>query len=354
MEIIMEKLKVAIIGLAHVHAQSFVKTFNKYPDKIEWLGCADVIEYDEKEINHRIEINIPKITPPKVYKDYKELLDLKPDIAVICTDIKDHADIVEETMKRDINTIVEKPMAITYEDGMRMVKAYEKSKAKLIINWPVAWFGSFRKAYNLMKEGKIGKPLRFAYRSPATTGPYPVSDYPVEELKKMWWYQKDRGGGAIIDYAGYGCTLATWFLGKKAKRVSAMKKNFTLDFSDVEDYAAFTIDFEDSIALIEASWSTLTSAEIPTGPVIYGEKGVIVCDRYSNVVKVYTSFRAKTPDEIYDVVDFDEDIAIHTINHLTKDTPLHITMTPEFNIKAHSALDAGIRSCESGNGEECK
>mgnify|MGYP000161837941 CR=1 FL=1 len=352
----MRKLKVAIIGLAHVHAQCLYRDFNKYPEQIEWLGCADVPPFDEKGVENRIQMNLPNGKDVKIYDDYKTLLDLNPDIALICTDIKGHADIVEETLARNIHTVVEKPMATTIEEGIRMYRADKKSNATLVINWPVAWFASFRKAYELVKSGVIGIPLRFHYRSPATWGPYDYGKYSAQELSEMWWYQHERGGGSIMDYAGYGCLLPTWFLGGMAERVSGMKKNFLLPFSDVEDYSTFTLDFGNSIGLIEGSWSTLNNGEIPTGPVIYGSEGTIVADRYSNQVKVYKqiSHQSTEADAVYDVEDLEEDIARNVIEHIHHGTPVHELISVEFNLKVMAALDAGIRSCKSGNIETVK
>ena len=91
----------------------------------------------------------------------------------------------------------------------------------------------------------------------------------------------------MCDYAGYGCVLSTWITGKCAKRVYGLKKNFMLPFSDVEDYSVFTIDFGDSVGVIEGSWSTLNNGEIATGPVVFGTEGVIVADRYAPDVKIY-------------------------------------------------------------------
>jgi hypothetical protein len=39
------------------------------------------------------------------------------------------------------------------------------------------------------------------------------------------------------------------------------------------------------------------------------------------------------------------------VNHILKGTPIHEITTPEFNMKAMAAFDAGIRSCESGQTE---
>lgn len=352
----MKKLRVAIIGLAHIHAHNLSQDFNKYPESIEWAGIADVPPYTKEQLEKRLKLNDPQVGDAKLFENYKELLDQSPDLAIICTDIKGHADIVEETLARGIHTVVEKPMATTIEDGVRMYRAAMKSKASLAINWPVAWFNSFRTAYELTKSGIVGQPLRFQYRSPATLGPYPSGKYSNAELSELWWYQHNRGGGSVFDYAGYGCTLATWFLGKTAKKVSGIKKNFLLPFSDVEDYSTFTIDFGSSVAIIEGSWSTLSNGEIPTGPIIYGSEGVIVADRYDKNVKVYKDVipykPSPKPNQIIPVDDLDDNIGQHMINHIHNNAPLHELLTAEFNLKAMAALVAGIRSCKSGNMEK--
>lgn len=49
------------------------------------------------------------------------------DLAVITTDIKDHASAVEETLVMGIHTLVEKTMALDMEDAKRMYRAYKKA-----------------------------------------------------------------------------------------------------------------------------------------------------------------------------------------------------------------------------------
>ena len=41
-------------------------------------------------------------------------------------------------------------------------------------------------------------------------------------------------------------------------------------------------------------------------------------------------------------------VADNMVNHILKGTPIHEITTPEFNMRAMAAFDAGIRSCESG------
>lgn len=348
----MKKLRVAFIGLAHVHVHTLGGEFHRYPDHFELVGAADYYPESEEQRQRHIKLNVPVFLQDKLWDDYKELLKQDIDIAVVTSDVADHAAICEETLAMHIHTVVEKPMALSMEDAKRMYRAHCKSNAQLIINWPVAWFPAFNLAKELADSGVVGKVLRVQYRSPSTRGPYKLGDHTAEELSKLWWYKSDRGGGSICDYAGYGCALATWFTGKTAKRVSGLKKNFFLNFSDVEDYSVFCIDFGDSVGLIEGSWSTMSNGQIPTGPIVYGEEGVIVADRYDKEVKVYKELKpyvtSPGPDEVHLSKESDEALAMNLWGFIKEGKPLHQLITAEFNMQIEAAFDAGIRSCNSG------
>lgn len=347
----MKKLRTAIIGLEHVHVNMFFSNLDKH-EEIEWVGMAEVTPYTEEELQKRLELNAGAVKNIPLYSDYKELLRQNLDLAIICTNVQRHAAVAEETLALGIHTLIEKPMAMTMEDARRMYRAYKKSSAELIINWPIAAFASFNKAKELADSGTVGDILRVQYRSPSTRGPYRLDEHTPEELSKMWWYKREEGGGSIFDYAGYGCVLTAWITGKKAKRVSGFKKNFFLPFSDVEDYSVFTIDFGDCIGLIEGSWSTMNNGEIPTGPVIYGTKGVIVADRFSPEVKVYKDLLpyqpSPKPNEVYTTATSSYCAIDNIADFLIRQKTLHEMLTPEFNMRAEAILDAGRRSCESG------
>lgn len=348
----MKKLRVAFIGMAHIHLDNLSRDFNNHADEVDIIGVADVPPYTQEEREVRIQLNMPKTFDLKIWDDYHELLAQDIDIAVVCTDIKMHGDIVEEILGMNIHVVVDKPMAMDMEDAKRMYRAYRKSKAELVINWPIAWFPAFCKAKELADAGVIGKVMRVHYRSPANTGAYDIRKHDMGELAKLWWYRHECGGGSICDYAGYGCVLSTWIFNKSAKRVSGFKKNFMHAFADIEDYSTFTLDFGDGIGILEGSWSTMNNGQVPTGPIIYGTKGVIVADRYTEDVKVYHELTPHLPsidpDEIYPTGPQTEDVVTNVLNHWNNGTPLHELITPEFNMKAMVAIDAGTRSCETG------
>lgn len=350
----MGKLRAAVIGLDHVHTGTMVDIFSKN-EHTELVGIAEYGDYTEEELRFNLSHHIPDWLKPEVYRDYRELLKQKLDIVVVCTGVNEHADLVEETLALGINTIVEKPMALTMAEAKRMYRAYKASSAQLMINWPIAWIPCFRKVKELADSGVVGDVLRVEYRSPATCGPYLRDEMTPQEFSGLWWYRHDEGGGAIPDYAGYGCVLTTWIAGTAAKRVNGFRKNFLMPFADVEDYATFTVDFGNCIGLIEASWSTQSNGQIPTGPIVYGTEGTIVADRFGTDVKVYKEsdrYRPSCePTEVYTFEEITDGVAENMIDHILNGTPICDMTTPEFNMKAMAAFDAGIRSCESGNTE---
>ena len=141
-----------------------------------------------------------------------------------------------------------------------------------------------------------------------------------------------------------------------AKTVYGLRKNFLMPFTDVEDYSDFIIDFGDAVAQAEGSWSTFSSGEIPTGPIIYGSEGTIVCDRFTNIVKVYKTFKpyvqTPPPEEVITPEPMPNlNLARQLIDFIRDGKPVHEMITLEFNLKQLAAMDAGVRSCESGSAE---
>lgn len=353
----MRKIRVGLFGYAHPHAMALYKIIREYPDDFEFVGLADVPPFDALDYNERYK-NLGKAIsdPGKEVKDYRKLMDMGIDLALVTSDNRSRGDICCELLSHKINVMDEKPMAMDRADAERIISCAKENGAAIITNWPIAWFPAFRKAKELSDSGRIGKIMRVVYRSPATWGPYSYEKggkLPDEEyLSKSWWYNADRGGGSILDYACYGAMLSTWIFGKPAHRVCGVSKNFCTGFSNVEDYSAMILDFGDGVGLLEGSWSTYNCAEIPTGPVIYGTDGVIVCDRHSSIVKVYEgrSHTPVCPTEIIEAGNVKQETVLgkNLLSFLRGEGKIDSMLDAELNLWVVSALDAGRTSSANG------
>lgn len=351
----MKKIRTAFFGLAHPHVGALVKTVANYSDDFEMIGFAeypmpspDPTQY-EKRRKH-----LTEKYGMKEY-DWQELIAQKPDFAVVNSDNASREALCCALLEAGIHVLDEKPMAMTYEAAAHMVKTAKEHGVLMLTNWPIAWFPAFRKAKELADAGKIGKIMRVTYRSPATWGPFSYSPDgqlpPDEELNQSWWYHAENGGGSILDYACYGAMLSTWIFGHQAEKVSGMTKNFGVKFSNVEDYSAMMLDFGDGIGLLEGSWSTYNPGEVPTGPIIHGTEGVIVCDRHTSTVKLYQG-RTHTPMAPTVVIDCGLDrqselLGAH-LAHVLRGGEPDVFLAPETNLAVVAALDAGRESANTG------
>lgn len=135
-----KKLRVAFIGMAHVHVMTLGRDFRRYPEQLDIVGIADYPPYTDEEYELRKKLNVSEDLQFKFWDDYKELLSQNIDIAVVTTDIKDHARATEEILALGINVVVEKPMALDMDDARRMYpccaqkhrRAYHKLAYRLV------------------------------------------------------------------------------------------------------------------------------------------------------------------------------------------------------------------------------
>ncbi|MBO7170481.1 MAG: Gfo/Idh/MocA family oxidoreductase [Clostridia bacterium] len=356
----MKKIRVAFFGLAHPHVGALLQTVANHPEDFEIVGYVeapiptpDQFSYDTWKPGF-VKLGV------KEYESFDALVAEKPDLAIVNSDNGSREEICCSLLSAGIHVLDEKPMAATYAAAAHMCRVAKENGVLMITNWPVAWHPAFRMAKKLVDEGRIGKLLHMTYRSPATWGPFsfgPNGLYPSEDvMRPSWWYKKETGGGSILDYACYGAMLATWMFGRSAKLVQGVKKNFCVPFSDVEDYSAMMLDFGDGVGLLEGSWSTFNPGEVPSGPVLYGTEGTIVCDRYASCVKIYVgrSHVAVPPTEVIEVgtANQDECLGAHVAKVLRGEEALDDLLAPDLNLAVVAALDAGARSAELGRAVE--
>ncbi len=352
----MKKIRTVIAGYEHPHIMALVRTLNNYPDDFEIVAFADVKPGDQKTHDGYRKFILEKVPGIAEYEDIRDLIALKPDFAVVASDNASRREVCAYFLQKGIHVLDEKPMAMTADDSAELCRLAKENHVRMLTNWPIAWFPAFRLAKKLLDEGRIGKLMRVTYRSPATWGPFSYSkdgSFPTEdELLTSWWYHKERGGGSVLDYACYGTMLSSWMFGKQAESVSGITKSFTTGFSDVEDFSAMILDFGDGVGLLEGSWSTYNCGEIPTGPVLYGENGVIVCDRHTGSVKLYEG-KSHTPVPPTEEFPTEKDrqselLGQHLAKVLRGEEEPDPMLGEKLNYAVSAALDAGRLSAETG------
>lgn len=360
-----KKFRAGIIGFAHMHINDVAAHYAEHP-QVEWVACADTVPLRpelrtapytrEWNLNHAL----TKLGVPKAYDDYHEMLQKEDfDIIIVTSENAQHADVVEACAAAGVKICcVEKPMADTLSNALRMVRACKAAGTEMIVNWPLTWSPSARKAKELIDAGVIGQVLEVKWRA-GHTGPLGpgaahagVSETAAPmsgpERGATWWHQADTGGGAMLDYCCYGAMVARWYVGEQAVAALGMKANLDSQWGDADDNAAMLVRFPSAMALFEGSWTTYDHG-VPTGPIIFGTTGTLVVDRKGDkqIVRLERGHGQTTIYEPDPLPEGRGDVASELVHHLSTGEPLHVTLEMMFNLEAMAILDAGVRSAAS-------
>ncbi len=360
-----KKYRVGVIGFGHMHINNVAALYAQHP-QVQWVACADTpcAVPEKREAPYTRQWNLKhaltELGIPKAYGDYHEMLAKEQfDIIIVTCENAQHPAVVEACAAAGVNVCVEKPMAASLSDALRMMRACQAAGTTLLVNWPLTWSPAARKIKALIDEDAIGRVLEVKWRG-GHTGPLGVgaahagvSEQAIPmtgpERGATWWHQSATGGGAMLDYCCYGAMVSAWYIGQPALAAVGVKANLDSQWGDAEDNAAMIVLFPQAMALLEGSWTTLDHG-VPSGPIVYGTKGTLVLHSERQV-------RMEGGHGQTSIIDCEplptghETVAGEFIHHLETGEPLHPTLEVGFNVQAMAILSAGAQSACTGKME---
>ena len=226
--------------------------------KAKLAAVADV--HPEKLTKFAAEFGIER-----VYTDYKELIqEGNVDAVIICTPNDLHAPITLAALKAKLAVMVEKPMAMSPDEGYCMLKAAQKAGAPLM----VAHCWRFDREVIWLREqanaGRLGKIVRTkSYGVHAHWGP------------SGWFTEKRRsGGGALVDMGIHGLDTVRFLIGDP-QPVSVYARLGTYYGSyDTDDTGVILVNWEGgAVSYIESGWWQPHTDGPEAGAQLYGTLG---------------------------------------------------------------------------------
>ena len=361
-------IKAVIIGCAHMHVNE-IALYITEAEGINLAAAADLVPDTPEIVKARYtrdwnKENIKNNYCDNIYDDYIKMLDTeKPDWAFILTENKNKPAVVEECAKRGINVSIEKPIAVSYEEALKIEESVNKYGIEAIVNWPVIWRPYMYEMINAYRLGLVGD-LKKLYYINGHTGPLGagakhrgVSDT-AEEMtdearSKTWWYQKNQGGGAILDILCYGAMYSALLQEGDAKSVYAYSDNLNTPYSDAEDNVSAVIKYDNTYTVAAGTW-TIPQLVLPGGPVLMCEKGAIYTKKEDGVCTVLAVDMYGNPLEIpkCEFPKYMKNIAEHLTYVKKTGSPLTKEVTLSQNMKVMAILDAAKKSTESGCAEK--
>ena len=192
------------------------------------------------------------------------------------TSTYDHLRAVEECAPLGIDVMMEKPLAVSLEQGRAMATAAQKGGIQLIVNYETTWYPGNQAAYALVHEQNAIGDLRKIVVHDGHWGPKEIGVAP--EFLAWLTDPKLNGGGALMDFGCYGADLMTWLMqGQRPTSVFAVTQHLKPEiYPKVEDEATIVLTYPRTQGIIEASWNWPYNRKDME---LYGQTGYVLVPR---------------------------------------------------------------------------
>lgn len=264
------KLKVGIIGtgwIAESHIESYLEM-----DDVEVVAMADLIPGKAEKFAARYGVE-----GVRFYPSHKELIDNEQlDAVSVCTYNMTHAECTIYALEHGVNVLLEKPMCVTTEEAVEIMRAEKKSGKILSIGFQPRLDENMKMVKQIVQSGILGK-IYYIQTGGGRRRGIPNSTF-IE--------QKTAGIGAMGDIGCYSLDMVLNAISyPKPLTVTGYtsgffganpKYNNPADAArfNVEDFAAAFVRLEGDIILdFRISWAM--HIDSPGDTVILGTEGAL-------------------------------------------------------------------------------
>ncbi len=342
-----------IVGICfeHFHMGDNLEFAHRHP-RAEVVGVCD-------HQRDRMQPTIERLALPEsaVFDDPQTCIEAThPDLIILCPSTAGHREWVERLAPWNIPLLLEKPFAATLADADAMAAAVDHDAGRLAIHWPLAWYPSHRTAYRLVRDGAIGEVLEIHYYD-GNRGPLwhtarkeeRTAEQVAREKPNSWFYQRDAGGGSLLDYLGYGTTLGTWFFsGEAPLEITAVVDD--PPGLEVDEHAVVIARYARGLSKFETRWGTFTDPWVhqpqpKCGFVLVGSEGTLSSYDGETTVRLQDRKRPAGIDLPVDTLPLElQNPIAHWIDCRERGTPLDGPMTLPICRIGQQMVDAAVIS----------
>ncbi|GAA0359396.1 Gfo/Idh/MocA family protein [Bacillus horti] len=250
----MEKLRMGLIGVGGIALDRHLPAYQALKDRVAVTALCDLIL-------PRVQTIARDYSIPNAVMNYEELFPYV-DAVTISTPNKFHAEMAIASLKAGKHVLCEKPMAMTTNECLDMLRAAKESGKTLSIAYHYRHTKEAIAAKRLISSGEIGKALVIRVQALRRRK---VPGWGVFTNKEL------QGGGSLIDFGCHFLDLALWLMdfpqitevsGATYNELSRQENQvnqwgaFDHQSFEVDDHATAYIRFSNGATLLfETSWA---------------------------------------------------------------------------------------------------
>ncbi|OPJ65093.1 Gfo/Idh/MocA family protein [Clostridium oryzae] len=232
------------------------------------LNIVALCDVDADKIGKAL--NLFKLSPDiKQYTDYKEMIKNENiDIAAIATESGKHSEIALNCIEKNINTIIEKPIALSLSDADKIIEAAEEHHVKVSISHQNRFNKSIKKIREAVDNNKFGRLFYGTAQVRWNRG----EDY---YKKAAWRGTWEQDGGALMNQCIHNVDILLWMMGSEVSEVMAYTDKLAHDYIEAEDFGIALIKFKNGAYGVIEGTTDIYPENLEETLYIFGEKGTV-------------------------------------------------------------------------------
>lgn len=239
-------MRIAVLSLAHLHAQSYIAALQRIPDVELAVSDPDHASRPQGERGGR-DLAI-ELGAELYFESYDEVWNWHPDAVIICAENVHHRALAERAAREGAHILCEKPLATSPADAAAMVSAAERAGVLLLVAYPVRFAPAYLELREAVRAGRLGEIVSVTATNCGT----------VPSGARSWFVDPAlSGGGAFTDHIVHVADLLGDLLGEHPADVYALSTDIPNGGAgEVESGGLVSLRYPGgTIASIDCSWS---------------------------------------------------------------------------------------------------
>ncbi len=250
-------MKCAVIGAGNM-GKNHVRVYSQLP-AVQLVGVADLNEELGAFFVDKYAITY--------YKDFKEMLTKeRPEMVSVCVPTLYHHQVASYCLNQGIHVLLEKPIAMTVEQGQSLIDTAKSNNVKLLTGHIERFNPAVQKVKDMLNKNELGKVINIMARR--------VGGFPPQI----------RDADIAVDLAIHDVDIVNYLLDEIPLKVVAHKQRNLIEERD--DAVTFFMEYKQASSYIQANWVTPVKIRKLT---ITGTEGYLEVDYVNQKIEFYKS-----------------------------------------------------------------
>jgi predicted dehydrogenase len=253
-----QAVRYAVVGLGHIAQVAMLPAFAhaRRNSRLTALVSDDPVKLKALAARYRVEHTFS-------YDEYDACLE-QVDAVYIALPNSLHAEYTIRAARAGVHVLCEKPMAVTAQEGRRMIAACRRHRVRLMIAYRLHFEEINLRVVDLVRRGRIGEPKFFNSSFSMTVKPGDIRT------------KKGMGGGTLYDIGVYCINAARYLFRAEPREVMAISVNSgTAKLAGIDESTGALLHFEGE--RVAAFVTSFNAADVASYRIV-GSKGQIHVD----------------------------------------------------------------------------